>query len=198
MLREVTECRSTQNQSKPHLQAEPRQRRSARVADSSSDERAAMKIVLVGEAPNRTGDPSRPLMGRIGKRIADLCNLGIKDYSRAFELRNLLARWPGRSGKGSEFPFAQAKAAAATLRLGKRKAKFVLLGSRLAKAAGMDSIPKFDPARIGKSIVIVVPHPSGINRWWNDRRNVWQARKFFAALASEALRRQEGRRGSGA
>jgi uracil-DNA glycosylase len=145
-----------------------------------------MRPLIIGEAPARTGDPRRPLMGRSGSRLAALCGLDLQDYARTFARANVLERWPGKLGKGDAFDLPTARLRAALLRrrfVGGRLV--VLLGLRTARAFGLPAA-YLTPARVACANVVVLPHPSGINRWWNDPENVRRATRFLRRLAREA------------
>lgn len=128
---------------------------------------------------------------------------------------NVLHRAPPRSnsGKGYTFPVAPARAGAAALLERYRSFVFVekvrglvILGKRAAGAfawhEGLLGVrlpeppPFFDWAclgehdkagveRFGWTRAVVVPHPSGFNRWWNEQANRDRARAFFSSLLAE-------------
>jgi hypothetical protein len=132
---------------------------------------------IIGEAPARNADPSRPLAGRAGRVICLLagweCDDPHEELSRRFFLVNLLDEWPGRAGKGTVWPAALARRRAEALReaLSGRLAA-LLLGWRVAGAFGIRDgsyglwrpEDELVPARHA-----VLPHPSGINRALNDQ-----------------------------
>jgi hypothetical protein len=63
--------------------------------------------------------------------------------------------------------------------------RVVLCGQRVCQAAGA----AFEPLAIGAhrgARTLVVPHPSGLSRWWNDPGNAATARELFArAMGSQ-------------
>jgi uracil-DNA glycosylase len=139
-------------------------------------------ILIVGEAPGRR--PGQPLSGRCGDRLAALLQLPrqLWDLSGEVSACNLLDRWPGPAGKGSAFPTGLARLRAHELacRLDAGTV-VVLLGRRLARAARVQAA-YFEWGSLGRARCVVVPHPSGVNRWWNDQANQDQAARFFARL----------------
>lgn len=159
------------------------------------------RLLLVGEAPSRTGDPTKPLTGRVGRRLAALAGLSTFQYLRRTERMNLLDRWPGSAGKGSAFPLVEARSAAwkkLSAFVGRR---VVLVGRRVADALDLDD-PYLGPWRCvvlddgGNSppasrafLCAVIPHPSGVNRWWNDPKNTRSARAFLRSALSAPVRR---------
>lgn len=133
------------------------------------------KVVVVGEAPGRGGGP--PLGGRVGARLSGL--LGA-DVSKVARLANLLDAWPGRStGKGAGFPIDDARRAAAAMQLG---TSALFLGKRVARAFGIRSPDYFRIYGVRGARVAVFPHPSGVNRFWNDPRNERVAMLFIRAF----------------
>ena len=140
-----------------------------------------MKPAIVGEAPSmRT---SRPFAGRSGDRLAELFGYESRAaLADSWRLVNLLGYWPGpeTTGNGSAFPAAEARAAAARIRLADGS---LLCGRRVAAAFGLVNAPYFAWRDVDGRRVAVVPHPSGVSRWWNDPENVARAREFLAALA---------------
>lgn len=154
-------------------------------------------ILLVGEAPSATSDPRRPLEGRTGAKLAALAGMSMEAFGRRFALANLLHAYPGpgASGKGSAFPDEEARVAASQLRallsVEPAPRRIVLLGKRVARAFGERAEPlcAWRPARFGGRDVelAVVPHPSGVNKWYNSPENVALVERFlFEALVEEA------------
>lgn len=95
--------------------------------------------------------------------------------------------WPGEShGKGAAFPIVAARVRAeAVARRFVFDRAVVLLGKRAARAFGIREPEYFRPvSRMEwRATVFVVPHPSGVNRWYNERRNVRRMRRFMTAIA---------------
>lgn len=117
---------------------------------------------------------------------------------------NLLDEWPGREGAGSAFPLDQARARAEYLkrciaangagfdypwnRVGAECEVILLAGKRVAGAWGAKtgyfswtSWQGWAPSPRNYQVA-VVPHPSGLNRWWNDEQNRTRAREFVELL----------------
>lgn len=141
-----------------------------------------MKTVIIGQAPSRVSDPSEPLSGRSGARLASLAGVDLPAFREFFDRRNMLSEWPGKAGKGDAWPGApEARAIAEGLRTGLATRRVVLLGVNVARAFGFPGEP-FLWARHWEGVFAFSPHPSGTNRWWNDRRQVEQARRFWRSL----------------
>lgn len=132
-----------------------------------------MKPIIVGEQPSKTGDPSKPIEGRIGRRLAECCGLSFDEYLRTFDRVNLLPKrieYGPERGNGDAFNVRLAKGAARSLVGSWSSGRvFLILGKRAASAFGLVEVEYFDACPLGSGIkAFVVPHPSGINRWWND------------------------------
>jgi hypothetical protein len=129
--------------------------------------------MVLGEAPSRTS--AAPFEGsRLGLYLG-------ADPAGRFELANLLDAWPGPAGKGSAFPLAEARAAADLLDLGGRRV--ILCGWRVAAALDFRA-PAYLRWRDHRGArMAVLPHPSGVNRWWNDPGNRRRARRFLRRWA---------------
>lgn len=127
-------------------------------------------ILLVGEAPGAKGaQPSDGWHTRIG-------------FIRSKRV-NLLTEWPGVQGKGSAFPATEARPMANLLiQTSPQYMRFVIMG----RAAWAFSLPKgleyFEWTELSGRYVCICPHPSGINRWWNEESNRNKAVKFFEDL----------------
>jgi hypothetical protein len=102
--------------------------------------------ILVGQAPARSSRPGAcPLEGRCGERIARLAGLaGYDELTDACAVANLLGEWPGKAGKGDEFPRELAAASALGFHrlLGEEEwDRIVLLGRNVAAAFGLAGAP---------------------------------------------------------
>lgn len=147
----------------------------------------SVKTVLVGQAPSRTSEPDRPLSGMSGKRLAGLLRMTEAELSASFCRINLVDEFPGKNGKGDAFPAAEARTKALLLmkRYAGRRVTLVLAGKKVAGAFGLRGRDYFERGRFHEFPnigFVTVPHPSGVNRWWNDAGNRRKAAKFFAEL----------------
>lgn len=159
---------------------------------------AARLICRALDVPPRRG---------IGKRLRDAGD----DHARArtrlltrfvssCEHVNLLKRWPGYKGRGSAFPMETARRRADAIKRMPGRGTVLLAGRRVARAFGFEhlldgDLGYFEPflrPDLGCRPVcyIIVPHPSGVNRWWNHPVNREKARLFFELLGQRAPARQ--------
>ena len=149
-----------------------------------------MRVLLVGEAPAR--GTSRPFEGNSGRRLREL--IGEEAFGR-LDLTNLYKRpMPRDWWKGSYFPAELARRKAKRFELPGGKSVVILLaGKRVAKAFGVKA-RYFEPCLLRRRVCYVVPHPSGVNRWYNVETNHWRAKQFFCALllALEGCQRPDG------
>ena len=139
------------------------------------------RILLIGQAPSRGGDPTRPLEGKIGEKIASLAGMEFAQYLARTDRMNVLDRWPGKNGgKGDSFPMIAARCAAAgkSSMLAERVVMFVGKASAAAFGLRTEYLTWSWSAELSCRFFIL-PHPSGIVRWWNDSTNVQQAAKFL-------------------
>ena len=99
-----------------------------------------MKTVLIGQAPSRTSDPSRPLSGEpLASKMSAICGLTVEEYLEKFERRNLIGWWPGRGAKGDLFPRSEARTAAAAMERALRGRSVVFLGKSVSAAFGFQA-----------------------------------------------------------
>ena len=132
------------------------------------------KPLLVGESNPYGADPKFALYpapeGSAGERLCCLIfGMYRKDYLREFERCNLCA---------DKWSMAEARWRAAELRTW--KGPLLLFGAKVARAFGFDPFGPFTVADGGKTLVL--PHPSGLCRMWNDPDAVPRARVLVAEV----------------
>jgi uracil-DNA glycosylase len=150
-----------------------------------------MKPLMIGQAPARGRDEAPAFTSASGARLAKLAGVGDTgaDLQEYFETRNLQSRYGGKaaSGKGDKFDLAAAKLQAAQiveeLNEEDNDRVVLLMGRGVAKAFGVDKHPYLIPWVWLHHTFIVFPHPSGVNRWWNEEWNVAAARRMLTRLA---------------
>jgi hypothetical protein len=134
------------------------------------------EVVIVGQAPSRTSRPRRPLRdGRTGLELRRLFG----DALEELRLVNVLGRWPGSAGaKGDLFPREAARRAGRRLRRRLAGRRVVVLGRRVEDALGLELPRPLVWTDQGDLEAALLPHPSGVNLWWNEARNRSRARAF--------------------
>lgn len=151
-----------------------------------------VKPLLVGEAPSKNEVTEQPLMGRVGRRMADVCGVTYEQYLEMFDRVNLLHVRQDTKEKGFEFDHAKAASAAHDLFLNgtiKSDRVVLMLGWRVTRAffSGVEFKDRryFSEHRVGTIKFYALPHPSGVNRWWNDPGNYTTACAFMRKIVSE-------------
>ena len=130
------------------------------------------------------------MSGRSGARLARLA--GLSTLADAFELWNVLDRFPGAEARGDAFPLAEAREAIRASESALRGRRVVLLGGSVAAAVRWRGAPlewgviektAWTPERglelVARYDVALLPHPSGLNHWWNDPENEAAASRFL-------------------
>lgn len=148
----------------------------------SKDELEPEQIVLIGQAPGRNGDPSDPLGGKIGRRLAKLAGVSIEEYEDRTERMNMFDEWPGKAGKGDAWDKEAARDRAAEILPELEDRRILFVGRNVAAAFGFGKIPWLKWIRDDESDmeVAVIPHPSGIVTWWNEGNNKRAAAEFLS------------------
>jgi uracil-DNA glycosylase len=138
------------------------------------------KMLIIGQAPGRSVDildGKRVFEGTPGRRLANLCGLTLDEFLSIFDTINVLERFPGKQGKGDSFPIEEARLHAAEIDV--EKYDLVLLaGKNVAAAFGWVDAQYME----WRERFAVIPHPSGVNRWWNNPRNMESMRRFMRSL----------------
>lgn len=138
-----------------------------------------MKPLIIGEAPSKNEEVPQPIAGRVGRRLADCAGMTLEDFLTHFQRTNLL-QVRQDTALGFEFDHAQASLNAMQIRGSFRGGLIVLLlGHRVARAFGLTHADYFVQYDIDHAEVRVLPHPSAVNRWWNDPENYKQACDFM-------------------
>lgn len=131
-----------------------------------------MKPAIIGQAPAR-GSGGRPFVGRSGDRLRKLA--GVEKLDDHFFLYNLIKVEVRKQGKGDSFDRIEAAQQAQTLLPALRQDRVplvILMGRHVERVF-------FGPRRHAWMKVfasaglnwVVLPHPSGVSHWWNDRQN---------------------------
>jgi uracil-DNA glycosylase len=161
---------------------------SATRPSSAPPEAAELEIpvLILGQSPGRNGAPPLdPELTRTGAWLCGISGLSPVEFRATFDLANVLDHWPGRLGQGDRFPLREAKAAAAQLDLG-RYERVVALGG-VSVALGMRGAVRWLEWREHRGTLVgALPHPSGLNRWYNSNANRRAARDFVAEVVALA------------
>lgn len=144
--------------------------------------------LIIGQAPARGNDGKLPFAGQSGARLAQLAGVGNSgdDLPRHFDLLNLIEKWPGKSGKGDHFDMDAARAKAGEiareLQTAKESRYVLLMGRKVQTAFGWAGMNYLQEYQWHDHIVVVFPHPSGVNLWWNDQVHRTEARVLLRRI----------------
>ena len=159
-------------------------------AENVENERSAQndrpRVLLLGEQNPYGGDPEMALYphpdGSAGQRLAEVV-LGLKraDYLRRFDRANVLDR-------GGRWSAPEAREAAARKVFGRHRV--VALGAKVAAALRLPTTPFVEHEvplpGFGTRRVLVLPHPSGLCRVWNEPGAHERARALVFALEARS------------
>jgi len=87
--------------------------------------------------------------------------------------------YSGKRRKGDAFDHAQGNLNAANVLLDWRVERIVLLGKNVARCFGFRDLPFLAEISIYGRRFFIFPHPSRVNRWWNERRNERRAQQLL-------------------
>lgn len=150
------------------------------------------KTVIVGFSPSHDGDPKRPLAGvGSGHRLARLCGLSVDEYLETFERINLYYDTPKKIDRPTRLA---GEVTASMLKARFAGRRIILLGRGVASAFGFGDEDLMVWFRVvswdtqDRTLFALLPHPSGLNRWYNDVRNVRRAERFLRREVRRARR----------
>lgn len=145
--------------------------------------------VFIGQAASRRGDPTKPLTGRPGRKLAGLASMTPMEFYLSTVRVNLLPRYMGSRGRGDAFPMREARRNATRMAPLLDGRTVVFVGRKVADAFGcrkgwFDWDEGYFVTGDGTVHIhyAVVPHPSGLNRFWNDPYNAREASRFLSEL----------------
>ncbi len=160
-------------------------------------------LLIVGQAASKETFEKKmpPMSGRSGQLLAELMGIDQDEMLAKHDFVNVIERWPGHHPiKGDKFPMEEAKRMAALLVPKLSNRVVVLLGANVATAFAMPAFKYFEeyilsiniqngPAVPPPYAIIVVPHPSGLNRWYTDPEKREVACKVLSMLHKNFQRR---------
>ncbi len=133
---------------------------------------AISKVLFIGQAPSSASNALQPLSGRCGMVLAQLLGVTMKDFLDYAQRYNLNSAYPGRAGeKGDGFDYETGMNMASVL-MNETNKSFVLLGDKVCHCFSV-SYNKLETSADERTHnrFFVLPHPSGVNLWWNEARN---------------------------
>ena len=137
------------------------------------------RLLLIGQAPSKSGDLGDPLGGKIGRRMASLAGVSFEQFLGCSDRINMFDEWMGKKGKGDLWDGKLAKERAVELLPLLQDRVVFFVGRNVADAFGQ-KIPwlKWQESEVASKIA-VIPHPSGIVLWWNKKENRTAAKVFM-------------------
>lgn len=146
----------------------------------------SLEIIFVGQAPGPAGGCAgegemEPLSGRCGERLAGLMDMRVEHFLNSFTRKNLNLEFQGKVGKGDAFDEVEGIRVAKFLRGGPHK-KYVMCGHQVQRCFGYSFLPPLFCCveLVPKKAFFALPHPSGINLWWNSKQNQADAKLALA------------------
>ena len=141
-------------------------------------------IILIGESPGKGStlanhSPLFPLpKSASGFRLKELMGLSLTQYT-VLRRVNLIAK-PMHGKWDKELAAWTAKGLLGGGLL--RDSRCILLGQKVKEAFSLLSMEDFTWTRYDHIQVASIPHPSGLNRVWNDPEVKAKAERFFSEL----------------
>lgn len=148
----------------------------------------SFKPLMLGQAPGRLGDPKKPVRGS-ARALEIKCGLPCGYVKHTFDFFNVYHKYTGKNGKGDAFPKYLPKARRYELAKMMLKHSYSIILGKTAASPLLGTIDYFHVLQhptYGR--VVVIPHPSGVNRWWNDKANVRKASVFMRKVKTFMLK----------
>ena len=137
--------------------------------------------LLIGPVPPRNGEDELPFSGRDGTRVRELLHCATEEEFRdKWDTMYLIPRWPGLSGRRERWPARLAQVLASRIVF---CAKVALVCGCAAEVFNLTPYFNEYPLSVlsGRPVPgFAIPHPSGVNRYWNSEENKRKAAEFFA------------------
>lgn len=135
---------------------------------------------IIGEAPSKNSDWRYPLAGgHTGRKIEKLLGLSFRAYLKHYRRFDLIKFYPG-----TKWPKENAAANARLIHnLHEPGAHLVLLGRKVAEAFGVSDLDFCEKGERDGVTYWVSPHPSGLNRWWQDPANKALGLAFWSSIS---------------
>lgn len=142
------------------------------------------KPLLIGQAPGPNTDPNFPLFPlpktSAGGRLAEYMGLSKTKYLSIFNRINLLYRFNGQWSNGDKFSIRDARVAASSLQQLFAGRQVILIGRQVANAFNVkEDFFVWSMNEVFCYEVVVVPHTSGRNHWYNIKDNRNKAVEFW-------------------
>lgn len=149
---------------------------------------ANARPLLVGQSPSVLTDARedrRASSGNSGERLAAVLGTSLANLLTSFEAVNLIDRFRGHSegGKGDIFPLDEARRTACLLSVSGRRV--VLVGRGVAEAFDLADMAFLEVRQVKGATFLLLPHPSGVDSWWNKGSNIEAATKALCKMLGQ-------------
>ena len=149
-------------------------------------------LILIGQAPSQHKDPHCPLEGRVMRQLAKLFGCSEEEYLRKTQRFNVVPVWPGKIGKGDRFPSRLARINASRMQHSFGGCHVLFVGIQTARSfLSKGPILTWRKSTVPDTDIVyrsaILPHPSGVNRWWNKLSNRRKASGFMRATWHEII-----------
>jgi len=150
------------------------------------------RIIMVGQAPSKHGDPSKPLTGVAGRKLAFLSGVPPLEFYASTVRVNVFDNYMGSLREGDMFPHKAACERVSILQPLFEGRRVVFVGRAVAHAFKFEDdwlawrllgCDREDGPRYHFEAACI-PHPSGRNRFWGDRENTAMAMRFMIEAVS--------------
>lgn len=152
-------------------------------------------LFFLGSAPSKYSKV--PFCGMTGRKLAEMAGVDPGNFPHVFQTWNIVRQWQGKNGKGDRFQPTRDDVALAykqidcSIQLG--VTHVIVVGQAGAKAMGvgykpiLQWFPKLVAGR--QSQWMVIPHPSGVNRFYNDPSNKRRVVRALRKIVNQSLGR---------
>ena len=152
------------------------------------------KILLVGQAPSRTGSPTLDAStpGSASSRLLKLFDMTRDDYMDRFKRLNLIHDYPGSlpGGRGDRFSITEGRKSAQRIQKQISEHHILCIGKKVGKCFNLDECFTWNDYihcyPFTRNWIAMIPHTSGLNRFYNDPDNVQRTKTFLQELISDA------------
>ena len=139
-----------------------------------------MKWLIVGQAPGRIAKDGPLLSGQSATRLRSLLMTSRIEFEARATTMNVDDEYRGKAGKGDLFKLRRGHAKFKVLTASHPSQPILLCGLAVARACGLIDAPILRWFAWEGRWVAIMPHPSGINQWWNSAHNRVRAKSFLS------------------
>lgn len=151
---------------------------------------------MVGQAPARGREGRQAFVSSSsGSRLERLLGLQQGELLAIVDTVNVSPRFPGQVGGGRSGDLVPPRDTCRTGRILSMLPSYdrvLICGDVARRRLGCPYRQPLEWFQFGGSTCALVPHPSGANRWWNDRANVGSARRFMSSVGVSSRLEFEG------